>query len=411
MTKKSKWIDIAILNLVVVALLGVVLRSKILFALPLINYNHLLEGHSHFTFGGWVTLAIMVLMVYELLPEALNKKNIYQWLFTGIALSAWGMLITFFLQGYNSISILFSTTFILVTYIFSVTFIIDIIKAKPVRPVLLLAISSMACLILSSAGSFIIVYIYFSKSFEAFLYRDALFTYLHFQYNGFFSLAIFALLFNHIANYITEKTQKKVYRFSLVLCISIIPSLFLSYLWQDPKPVFRIIAIAGSSLLLFTCFLFLVVSNSLLTNYREEKPVIRILIFLSMSAFLLKLFLQCFTIFPVIGNAIFGNRPIIMGFLHLVFLGFVTLFILAFFAKINLLDATKASTRAALITLSLAVILNEILLFAQGLTTMFIPGSVLFPWLLLGAGTGLFAGAILIIIARAQTKRPIQNLS
>jgi len=405
MTKKSKWIDIAILNLVVVALLGVLLRSKILFALPLINYNHLIEGHSHFTFGGWVTLTIMVLMVYELLPETLFKKRIYQWLFTGIVLSAWGMLIAFFFQGYNTISMLFSLTFILLTYIFSVAFIRDLIKAKAARSVMLLSISSMACLVLSSAGSFIIAYIYFSKSFEAFLYRDALFTYLHFQYNGFFSLAIFALLFNHISNNITEKTQKKTYRFSLVLCISIVPSLFLSYLWQDPKLVFRIIAIAGSLLLLLGCFLFVVFANSVIGNYRKEKPVMRFLIFLSMSAFLLKLFLQCFTIFPVIGNAIFGNRPIIMGFLHLVFLGFVTLFILAFFAKTNLLDSAKAQTSIALIVFAVAVIFNEALLITQGLTTMFIPGSVLFPWLLLIAGAGLFAGTILIAIARIQTKR------
>jgi hypothetical protein len=405
MTKKSKWIDIAIFNLVVVALLGVVLRSKILFALPLINYNHLLEGHSHFTFGGWVTLVIMALMVYELLPAAFHKKIIYQWILAGIALSAWGTLITFFLEGYSTISIIFSLVFILLTYIFSIIFIRDIIKAKSGRPVLLLAISSMACLILSSAGTFIITYIYFTKSFEAFLYRDALFTYLHFQYNGFFSLAIFALLFNHLSKNITEKTQKNMYRFSVVLCLSIIPSLFLSYLWQDPKLVFRVIAIAGSLLLLLSCILFILFSGSSLSSYRQEKPVIRFLIFLSMSAFLLKLFLQCFTIFPVIGNAIFGNRPIIMGFLHLVFLGFVTLFILAFFAKTNLLDTTKASTRIALITLAVAVIFNEALLIAQGLTTMFIPGSVLFPWLLLFAGAGLFAGTILIVIARIQTKK------
>ena len=315
------------------------------------------------------------------------------------------MLIAFFFQGYNTISMLFSLTFILLTYIFSVAFIRDLIKAKAARSVMLLSISSMACLVLSSAGSFIIAYIYFSKSFEAFLYRDALFTYLHFQYNGFFSLAIFALLFNHISNNITEKTQKKTYRFSLVLCISIVPSLFLSYLWQDPKLVFRIIAIAGSLLLLLGCFLFVVFANSVIGNYRKEKPVMRFLIFLSMSAFLLKLFLQCFTIFPVIGNAIFGNRPIIMGFLHLVFLGFVTLFILAFFAKTNLLDSAKAQTSIALIVFAVAVIFNEALLITQGLTTMFIPGSVLFPWLLLIAGAGLFAGTILIAIARIQTKR------
>ena len=57
------WIDLSILNLCIVALLGMVLRSKIVFALPFINYNHLLEAHSHFTFGGWVTLILMSLFI------------------------------------------------------------------------------------------------------------------------------------------------------------------------------------------------------------------------------------------------------------------------------------------------------------------------------------------------------------
>jgi hypothetical protein len=55
--------------------------------------------------------------------------------------------------------------------------------------------------------------------------------------------------------------------------------------------------------------------------------------------------------------------------------------------------------------LAVAVIFNEALLIAQGLTTMFIPGSVLFPWLLLVAGAALFTGTILIAVARIQTKK------
>ncbi|HXB44627.1 MAG TPA: hypothetical protein VNV85_11240, partial [Puia sp.] len=243
------------------------------------------------------------------------------------------------------------------------------------------------------------------KSFEAFLYRDALFTYLHFQYNGFFTMAIFALLFNHLSKNISAKTQKNIYRFAISLCISTVPSLFLSYLWQDPNQWLRLIAVAGSVLLLLTCFAFIISARSLLSNYLDQKPVIRFLVLLSMSAFLLKLFLQCFTIFPEIGNAIFGNRPIIMGFLHLVFLGFVSLFILAFFTKINLLDGEKTSTKSALLVFAAAVVLNEALLITQGLATMFIPGSALFPWLLWIAAICLFLGTILIAIARIQTNK------
>jgi hypothetical protein len=244
-----------------------------------------------------------------------------------------------------------------------------------------------------------------TKSFDAIFYRDALFTYLHFQYNGFFTLAIFALLFNLIEKRISVKAKRYIYRFSIALCISIIPSLFLSYLWQDPNLWLRIIAIIGSMLLLLSFYFFVISALALRTIYKEEKSVVRFLIFLSMGSFMLKIFLQSFTIFPVIGDAIFGNRPIIMGFLHLVFLGFVTLFILAYFIKKGLLNSKIKWTGIAAIVFAGAVILNEVFLISQGFAAMFINGSSVFPWLLWTTGVLLFIGSLMIAIARGQTMR------
>jgi hypothetical protein len=400
-----KWIDLSILNLCIVALLGMVLRSKIVFSLPFINYNHLLEAHSHFTFGGWVTLILMALFIYELLPESVSQRRIYQWFLGCIAACAWGMLVAFALRGYSTISITLSLCFVFLTYLFGVIFIKDLRKAKLASCVKLLAVSSILYLILSSSGVIIITYIYFTKSFNAIFYRDALFTYLHFQYNGFFTLAIFALLFNLIDKKTSVKTKRNICRFSITLCISIIPSLFLSYLWQDPNIWLRIIAIIGSILILLCFYFFMICALSLRTIYKEEKPVLRFLVCLSMGSFMLKIFLQSLTIFPVIGDAIFGNRPIIMGFLHLVFLGFVTLFILAYFIKKGLLNSQIKSTGIAAIVFAGAVILNEVFLISQGFAVMFINGSSVFPWLLWTTGALLFIGSILIAIARGQTKR------
>jgi hypothetical protein len=403
--RSRKWIDLSIINLCIVVFLGMVLRSKIVFALPFINYNHLLEAHSHFSFGGWVTLILMALLIYELLPASLSQRPVYQWLLGSITICAWGMLLAFLMLGYSMVSIIISLCFVLISYIFGLIFIKDLRKSKLALSVELLAISSIVFLILSSSGLIVISYIYFSKSFNAILYRDALFTYLHFQYNGFFTLAIFALLFNLIGDRTTIKAKRNIYRFSIALCISIIPSLFLSYLWQDPNIWLRIIAIIGSILLLFSFCLFLICAVSTRTLFREEKAGMRGLLLLSMGSFMLKIFLQSFTIFPVIGNSIFGNRPIIMAFLHLVFLGFVTLFILSYFLQKGFLNDKIKWTGIAVIVFAVAVILNEILLVSQGLAAMFIGGSSVFPWLLWITGLLLFTAAILIAIARIQTRR------
>jgi hypothetical protein len=402
-TRSHKWIDLSILNLCIVALLGMILRSKIVFTLPFINYNHLLEAHSHFTFGGWVTLVLMALFIYELLPESISQRRIYRWLLGSITACAWSMLIVFAVRGYSTISIILSLCFVLLTYMFGFIFIRDILKATLASCVKWLTLSSIAYLILSSSGIIMITYIYFTKSLDPIFYRDALFTYLHFQYNGFFTLAIFALLFNLIYKRTSVKAKRNIYRFSIVLCVSIVPSLFLSYLWQDPNRWLRIIAIVGSILLLAGFYLFIICAVKLKTIYKEEKPVLRFLVVLSMGSFMLKIFLQSFTIFPLIGDAIFGNRPIIMGFLHLVFLGFVTIFILAYFIKKDLLNSQIKWTGIAAVVFAVAVILNEVFLISQGFAAMFINGSTIFPWLLWMTGVLLFIGSILIALTRRLT--------
>jgi hypothetical protein len=59
----EKWVGIALVNLSIVALLGVLLRCKQLFPLPFIQYKYLLHAHSHFAFGGWISLALLALMI------------------------------------------------------------------------------------------------------------------------------------------------------------------------------------------------------------------------------------------------------------------------------------------------------------------------------------------------------------
>src|SRR6266487_5541778 len=103
---------------------------------------------------------------------------------------------------------------------------------------------------------------------------------------------------------------------------------------------------------------------------------------MSIAAFIVKMFLQSFTIFPAVGNAVFGDRPVIIGFLHLVFLGFVSPFILAYYVQKNMLNSNIKLTGYALIIFISGILLNEIILMLQGLGAMFLKSSYLFSWLL-----------------------------
>ena len=198
MKNKNRWINILILNFCVVAFLGFLLRSKILFSIPFLNYNRLLDAHFHFAFGAWATLAIAVLFIYDILPPASATRPIYKWLPVGILASSWLMLIASPLPANSPISNVCSVVFILVTYVFAIVMRADIMKAPISKTVKLLAVSSLVCLILSSFGIFTLAYLFATKSLSAFAYRDSLYTYLHFEYNGFFTLGIFAILMHKL---------------------------------------------------------------------------------------------------------------------------------------------------------------------------------------------------------------------
>jgi len=405
MRSKQQWINLSLLNLACVAFLGMIMRSKMLFSLPFIDFPHLLNAHSHFAFGSWVTLALMTLMLYDLLPPEVHSKRIYQWLLGGVFITSWAMLISFFMEGYAPFSIFFSTLFIFVTYAFSWNFIRDLRKAEVSKNVRLVSISALVCLILSSLGPFTLAYLLATKYMNFFLYRDATFTYLHLNYNGFFTLGVFALLFNKIESKVSEKAQHKIRNFSRVLVISVVPSLFLSYLWQDPKNILLVFAILGSILVIISLIWFIRMALSIRNIGNNLASLIKTMGIVSMLAFTLKMMLQWMLIFDAVGDKVFGNRTMIIGYLHLVFLVFVTLFILAYITQIGLLDRKRKITTVALVLFMMGVVLNEAILMGQGLGAMFFISSNLFSIMLWITSIWMFASAVLIIAG--ETKRPV----
>ena len=58
------WLKISMINLCIVAFLGVLMRYKIGFEFPYLDQKHLQHSHSHFAFTGWLAHTLMVLMVY-----------------------------------------------------------------------------------------------------------------------------------------------------------------------------------------------------------------------------------------------------------------------------------------------------------------------------------------------------------
>lgn len=397
--KRNRWITVALINLAIVALLGVLLRSKILFSMPGVDFKFILHAHSHFAFAGWITLCLFTLMTFEILPQKYCGKPIYKLLLTGLLLTATGMLFSFPFQGYALFSIIFSTLFIFVTYAFSWVFIKDLGKSGAQKSVKFLCVFALAALCISSIGPFTLAYMMASHSVNILLYRDAIYTYLHLQYNGFFTLSVFALLINQFKSKFNNRVKLRVKRFAIVLSLSVLPTLFLSYLWHFPNLTVRSIAVLGCALLVLTLICFgavIVIAKPVFSNM---SPFAKVTGSLSLFAFALKTTMQIGTVFPSIGNEIFSNRPVIIGYLHLVMLGFISLYLLAYLIHINFFEMEKRMVKAGIIIFTVSVIANEIILMTQGLSEMMNRNSPFYPWLLWWAAIGLFSGAFLISLS------------
>lgn len=403
MKSKNVWITLCLINLSIVAFLGFVLRSKIIFSIPFIDYRSLISAHSHFAFAGWVGLSILTLFVYDLLAPQFASKKIYPLLLVATQLSAFGMLFSFPFGGYNAVSIVFSTLYIFTAYVFAAVFIKDFLRSKPGKSLKILGISSIVFLMLSALGPVGLSYILISKSANSILYRDSIYTFLHFQYNGFFTVAIFGLLFNRVKRQV-DLNHKNVYLFSVFLVLSVVPALFLSLLWHN-NFWFYIVASVAALLIMVSLFYLFKFFGMLVKTSNYTHKLARNFIVFALVSFVIKMALNIGTLHPDLGDAVYGNRPVIIGFLHLVFLGFVTFYLLSYFIEEQLFSARKKLLATPLYIFAFGIFANEALLGIQGLEILFKSNSKLYNWLLWGASIVLFIGAASIVFARFASSR------
>ncbi len=396
--KRNFWISLSLINLCLVAFLGFCLRSKILFPIPFIDYRNFLSAHSHFAFAGWAGLALVTLLIYDLLPEHRSQKKFYEWVLAALEISSLGMAFTFPFFGYNALSIFFSTLYIVAVVAFAPVFIKDLLKGHQHTTVKLLAVSAVSALILSFAGTLGLVYILLSKSGNSILYRDSIYTFLHFQYNGFFTLSVFALAFNYVLKK-GVRMGRKAGLFAFFLCCSIIPGLFLSLLWHNSVFVYTMAALGCIFIILSLVYFF-----GFVRSVRPEQlfpfGMARTFWLFCIFSFGLKMLLNAGTIIPQLGNAVYGNRPVIIGFLHLVFLGFLTFFLLAILIENGYFTKHNKIPAAPFFLFSLGIFANEILLMVQGLGVLFQTNSTVYTWLLWISSIILFVGATWIALAR-----------
>lgn len=389
------WLRIIFFNLLLVAIIGLILRYKILFPLPFIDQKHLLHGHSHFAFAGWVTQALMVLLIANLsVQKQLDQFPKYTFLLYFNLFTAYGMLIAFAIQGYAFFSILFSTLSIIVSYLFALMFWKDLNKLS------ISTISSYwfkAAILfnaISSIGALALAIMMANKIIHQNWYLLSVYFFLHFQYNGWFFFACMGLVMEKISSIYFKRVElKKIF---WLFTIAFVPAYFLSALWLNLSNWLYTIVVVSAILQGIAWYLLVKIIFPLRNMLSAQMPLIaKWLLSLSAIALSIKLFLQIFSTIPALSELAYGFRPIVIGYLHLILLGVITLFIIGYVLLEKYFQYSQL-INAGIIVFTIGVILNEVFLMIQGVTAL---SYIIVPYMnegLIFTATILFTGLLLL---------------
>ncbi|MBL0055962.1 MAG: hypothetical protein IPP31_07130 [Chitinophagaceae bacterium] len=121
----------------------------------------------------------------------------------------------------------------------------------------------------------------------------------------------------------------------------------------------------------------------------------RLVLILSGFALTLKLLLQLGSTHPALSQLAFGFRPIVIGYLHLVLLGVITLFIIGFSIGTGIIPHNRFLLAGTWIFIG-GVVINELLLMLQGVMGLSYEAVPHIDQWLLGASIVMFTGILLL---------------
>ncbi|WP_420318579.1 hypothetical protein [Ekhidna sp.] len=343
----QSYVRISLIFLTLAASMGLILRLM-QSGFPLMNYKYLLHTHSHVALIGWVYNGAFIIISNLLQVE--NSKA-FKRLFWITQLSIIGMLLSFPFLGYGAISIAFSTLYVFCSY-YLVILIFKYTSNKSRSASARFLRWGGIYLIASSAGPFALGYFMANDMGDSNWYNISIYWFLHFLYNGFFLFVVFA--------HLTRENHPKGKSIFVLMNASLILLFGLSTLWTDP-PAFIYLISGIAAMLQIMAFILLIRNKSVNLINSFTKWLFR----LSIAAYGLKLIFQLVGCTHSVQQFINDTVPYsVIGFIHLVMLGFFTLLLLSYFFNNQLIGLTNISKLGSWL-LIIGIVLSEVLLFGQ----------------------------------------------
>ncbi len=389
-----RWIKIASINLLIVALMGLIMRYKIGFSLRWIDQKNLLHAHSHFAFNGWVSLLLMVLMI-QLLNGTNHLK--FKYLLILQLINAWALLFSFILSGYSTISIILSTLSIIIALLFAIYYVTALRHLKHLKQPYWMYAGLLFNLI-SSFGTFVLAYMFSHKQIDQHLYLAAVYWFLHFQYNGWFFFICMGLFSHYAYTKWRFQVKRKIF---YAFAFSCLPAYGLSILWAHlPIWIYWIVFVAAITQLSAWVYLLFDFKNTIKSDMLHPFKWPDYLFYFLVVAVTIKFLVQAISVIPSVSKLAFGFRPVVIAYLHLVLLAIITIFLICYSTVNHFLPIHSTVFKTGVLLFSSGIFINEILLATQGIFSfsyISIPGI---DFALFGVALILFFGVLLMVISQ-----------
>jgi hypothetical protein len=353
----EKLYKIPLLFFLIASFMGLFLRSQLVFPVKGITFSFLLHGHSHTMFLGWVFNTLFIAFVTRFTSAGRTRfENIF-WILQVLTFT---MLISFPLQGYGVFSISFSALHTLVVFIFVGLFFKRTQGRNEVS--VWLARISLIFFVISSIGPFCLGYLKANGLEHTAPYRNAIYFYLHFQYNGCFFFGILSLFIDLIESYAGPLQLKNIKVACHLFIIAAFPTYALSTLWSHPGAFYYVVGAIGAMVQLTGLLLFLKgVRPFVIGTSHQIKPQFTLALRIISIALLLKMALQFASAHPAVADLINEYRSIVVAYLHLMLVGVVSFFLIGWLIQHNIIAQSFSKWGTSL--LFFGFIGSELLLF------------------------------------------------
>lgn len=407
----NKWFRLAMFNFLVAATIGALLRYAFVDEIKWLNYKSFQNTHSTMALLGWAYLGFFSLLMVFFGTEKTKDSKFITALFWISEVLILLTAISHIISDNKIVPMIMEGAFSIAALIFVFQFISKTIQEHSGKTSYRFALGGLLFLSLSFIGIYIMIpALIVSGAKKILLYYLGSQFFLHFHYNGWFTFTALSILFKLMEDKKIMPDPKATTLIFYTLLTAVFLTWFISIYWGNQNNLWPLlIASVGGIMQIAIIIMHRYHIADLLHQLRiNSGKITGVLVSIALTCLLIKFIMQLIILVPFIANLAFTIRNYVIAYIHLVFIGFISVFMFAAALEKKIIN-TGDTLYAGIMAFITGFILVELLLIIQGTLLWMGRGFIPFYHLVLFALT-LFLPIGLLIIFIKKGKKIITSI-